>query len=169
MCSSTPRFSYNGVKTVICTCPVAPWHGTAATLGTGMGPGWYQGGYTGWVPGRGIPVYYPATLLCCEEDPPTSDRRERALLQAGWVGCRVRGLRCSAAGTVPCTTTPCGRARALQALYRGPRGLPPLGPKGRDSMTYSIKLVKTAKCHQKCLKRPVIVPIFKKRVQKVTS
>ena len=43
---------------------------------------------------------------------------------------------------------------------------PALQPKGRDSMTFLIKLVKRAKCHRICLKRPVIVPIFQNGVKK---
>ena len=36
-----------------------------------------------------------------------------------------------------------------------------LGQKGRDSMTFTLKLVKTAKCHQKVSIRPPLLPISK--------
>ena len=38
--------------------------------------------------------------------------------------------------------------------------------KGRDSTSFPRNLVKTAECHQKCHKRPVIVPICKKGLKK---
>ena len=50
----------------------------------GMGPGGYVGGLY-----RVLPTQPPSTLLEEQAPPPTSDRRERALPQAGWVGSRL--------------------------------------------------------------------------------
>ena len=126
--------------------------------------GGYLGWYTGWVIRVGIPGGYwegvpsPPTC-CCEEHPPTSDRRERAH-PAGWVGRKqgagITGLG-TAAGTAPGTTL---RARSAPC-----RGLPVPGPcrdpPGRDLTSFPVKLVKTAKCHRKVSIRPVIVPNLK--------
>ena len=51
-----------------------------------------------------------------------------------------------------------GRAPAVPSLVLGPYCR--LTAKGRDLTSFSIKLVKTAECHQNVTKRPVLVPIF---------
>ena len=59
-----------------------------------------------------------------------------------------------------------GPVSALWALpCPGPSECRPW-PIGRDSMTFLIKLVKTAKCHQNVSKRPPLVPIFQNGSQK---
>ena len=45
VCSTTPRFSLDGLKTAICACPGGP----AVVLVGGATRGVRQGGYTGWV------------------------------------------------------------------------------------------------------------------------
>ena len=42
-----------------------------------------------------------------------------------------------------------------------PLRMPPPGHRGRDSTSFTVKLVKTTKCRSNITKRPVIVPIFK--------
>ena len=69
-----------------------------------------------------------------------------------------------------------GRGRScttLRARSAHPVGLPVqdladahLGPIRRDYDLFSLKLVKTTKCHQFMSKRPPVVPIFQNRVQK---
>ena len=78
---------------------------------------------------------------------------------SGWVGC---------GGTDPFAHPPscspahpaCSRARSVPV---GPpwQGAGLLAGKRRHLTSFSIKLVKTAECHQKSRKRPLIVPISK--------
>ena len=50
---------------------------------------------------------------------------------------------------------------------RGPPwGLTSPRAKGRDSSSFPVKLVKTAECHQKVSKRPVMLPIYQNGSQK---
>ena len=66
-------------------------------------------------------------------------------------------------GHIP-TFGPVGPTRGPSLGYD--LGYAHLRPKGRDYDLISVKLVKTAKCHHKIPKRPVIVPIFKNRLGK---
>ena len=108
----------------------------------------------------GIPGTIPAHRPRAREQPPTSDRRERALPCRGRVG-RMQ------AGTVPFACdpgrpepTPAGPGRYSPAPGRGLPGSSSSSRSGRDMDLFSVKLVKTAKCHQKVTKRPSLVPIF---------
>ena len=92
-----------------CTGSVA-----SAVYGTGYGTGWvYQGGYYGWVIGglyRVLPSY---------REPTADQRPQGAGPPTGRVGRKQAGAgryRVFGGGDGPRTTTPCGRARALQAL-----------------------------------------------------
>ena len=53
-----------------------------------------------------------------------------------------------------------GRSTLWPSLSQDPQNAH-LGPIGRDSINYSVKLVKTAKCHRFMSKRPTIVPVSK--------
>ena len=117
-----------------------------------------------WVPGWGIPGWvlgglYRVPSHAARGDTCDSEAGPGSPLPGGleWV---VTGVgRTEGRGRLP--DHPCG-ARSV------PAGPPCLGPlewpscsKGRDSRPFSVKLVKTTKCRQKCQKRPVIVPIFR--------
>ena len=155
MCSDTPRFSFRCPETVICTCPGGQVSPPAATS-RGAVPGYrrvgYQGGYTGVGTRVGVPgEYYPAARgeVQNQRSGPAGSCREPEwwVLELG----RTWGRRRYPEPTL--------RARSVHAG-------PPwfwvpycrLTAKGRDSTSYSIKLVKTAKCQRKVMKRPVIVP-----------
>ena len=117
---------------------------------------WYRvgilGGYTGWVPGV---LYRPSQLL--EEGSPTRrpatagsgplQRRGGSEAGWGWTDVLVRA-RPWTTHSRPCR--PSGTRSAVQALPTG---------KGRHFRSFPVKLVKTAKCHRKVSKRPVLVPI----------
>ena len=123
--------------------------------GTGVRARWVPGwGIPGWVLGGlyRVPSHAARGDTCDSEAGPGSPSR----------GAGVGGHRGRAnGGPVRLPDHPAGPVGP-------PCGPPCLGPlewpswtKGRDSDLISIKLVKTAECHQKCAKRPVIVPIFK--------
>ena len=62
VCSTTPRFSYDGSETVICTCPSDPYT-VSGTPSTAVQGGCTRVGYGDWVGGgRGYTGYYPATV-----------------------------------------------------------------------------------------------------------
>ena len=63
-------------------------------------------------------------------------------------------------------TTPAGPGRYSPAPGRGLPVSSPGSGRGRDSMPFPVKLVKTAKCHRNVMKRPVIVPKSQNGVQK---
>ena len=112
-----------------------------------------QGGYTGWV----IPVH-PATR--------SSSLNQRSGPRKPLQGAGVGGLRRAAGPASPDEpwdhhsrpSGPSGPASLSQASRQG-GGL--AGCKRRDFSHISVKLVKTAECHQICPKRPVIVPVLK--------
>ena len=111
--------------------------------------GGYTGGYTGGVPSHTARGAHP----------PTSDQRERAPPQAGWVGSRVGGRTGTAAGRVWTT---------LRARSGHPVALPvhtlrnaASWPIRRDSTSILLNLDKTAECHRKVSKRPAVLPISK--------
>ena len=58
----------------------------------------------------------------------------------------------------PVSPTPGG-----PSLVPIPLGMPPPGQYRRDFSQFTVKLVKTAECHQKVSKRPPVVPISKTR------
>ena len=160
----TPRFSYRVVKTVICACPgvlVLVPVGRGVRVGGVLGAcrEGYQGGYTGWViPG---PSTIPSQLARQGADPEPAERAPEALAGAGVGGFWGwdRPLRVVPGTSAQPRTHPSGPvgppAGALPGTGLGSSG------KGRDSYLNSVKLVKTAECHRKVFKRPVIVPIFK--------
>ena len=148
MCSKTPRFSYDGPKTVICTCPAGTRTPPAATS-RGAVRGMGTGEYTGWVyrvgTGRGT---IPGTTQLPREE----GLRQRSGpvapagggvggLRAGRVTRRLDGPRYHPPGPV----RPC-----WPSLYLGPRNAASW-PIGRDSVTFTIKLVKNSKVSPKCL------------------
>ena len=159
MCSNTPRFSLDPLKTVICACPrwsrgpVYPscWPVTP-TYGTG---------YTGWLYRVGIPGGYtggvPSHLLAGSKPRQRSGPRKAQGGWSGWSGCSGRATGYGGTGrSVP----PSGPGRSHPwALPVPPSQMSHLGPKGRDSSQYSVKLVRTTKCRQEMCKRPVIVPV----------
>ena len=111
------------------------------------------GGYTGWV----IPGYYRHARSSTRKVLPPAERAPEPLQGVEWVGGRAVPAGPSGAPAHPLPTPP-GPGRSLQALPG--RGWAPRA-KGRDSTSFLGNLVKTAKCHQKVLKRPLIVPILK--------
>ena len=112
-----------------------------------------QGGYTGWG-GEGYTGYYPAA----RGDLRNQRSGPRKPLQGAGVGGFLRS------GAL-------GDGGGSQDHPSGPVGhpwYPPCPgtliaasqPKGRELTSFPLKLVKTRKCHQKVVKRPVIVPIL---------
>ena len=104
---------------------------------------------------------YLASPLCCEEGPPASDRRERALPPRGRVGWK-QAADVQGDGGGGGISPPCGPGQP------GQPGLPGIylrnaasWPIWREFDLISVKLVKTAKCRQKVSIRPVIVPNLK--------
>ena len=124
---------------------------TGRVLQTGYGTEWVYR-----VDNTGTPSQ-PALLE--EPSPPTSDRRERALPGAGWVGSRA-GRTYLGWGTaaVP-EPTPAGPGQLTRGLPWFWALIAALQPKGRDFRTFLRNIVKTAKCHRKVCIRPAIVPV----------
>ena len=124
VCSATPRFSYTGPETVICACPGGPETVPAMTCDPCGVPGWYQGGYNGWVyrwgTGRAIPDAHRQGPSCSRRCSDPAERARRLLQGAGVVGseCRTSWDRSLGASVRPCTH-PCG-ARSVS-----PAGSPP--------------------------------------------
>ena len=128
--------------------------GTGCARGVHVGPGCGGDGYSG-------RVYRGSTTQPAREEPNEEVPTGGSLLP--WVlGVLGGGNDCSGVrrrGRV-CTTL---RARSV------PPGALPVhtlrnaasGPIVRELRSFLGNLVKTAKCHQKCLKRPTIVPISK--------
>ena len=157
----TPRFSYGYPETVICACPRGPRTRACApcwsTSVLAVVPGWCRlGGYTGWViPGT-------TQLPRAREHPQIPAKRAPEAPSRGWSGWVSEG------GTDPFardhmytwTSGPTSRAGWPGQSPAGAFPGPPRA-KGRDSVTFPRNLVKTMKCHQKVMKRPVIVPISK--------
>ena len=126
-------------------------------VGPGLVPGWVyrvgtRVGYTG---------YYPATARAEVLRNPDSEAGPGSPSGAG-VGGQGGGRTDPFA--YPSRTTP----RDVRTHPCGARSVPPAGAlpgapraKGRDSVTFPVKLVKTTECHRKSMKRPVIVPILK--------
>ena len=104
---------------------------------------------------------YPVPSTVLEEDPSTAKRAPEATVWLEWVVLGAGRTECSAAGTA--LVPPCGPGRSCPAGPPCTRTLqmPPLGQKGRDFSHFTVKLVKTRKCHQKVSIRPLIVPIYK--------
>ena len=121
---------------------------------------WDLGGYTGWVygwvVGRAIPgTTQPGPRLLEEQARQRSGPRKSHRGWSGWSGAAdVLGPTLVRTRTLPHPLRPC------RPPGPAPLGRVLLAGKGRDSDLNSIKLVKTAKCHQKVSIRPVIVPIF---------
>ena len=119
-------------------------------MGGSWGGVWYRGGYTGWVYGRVIPV--PSQLPARRSDIQRSG-------PVGPAGAGVVGyLTGCARAPGPPTPLRYGARFAVQDLSPSKAAS---GPIRRELVNISIKLVKTAECHQNIRKRPVIVPIFK--------
>ena len=74
-----------------------------------------------------------------------------------WVGICCSAPKVFGGGTAPGPPLPAvGPAPLSWDL-----GMPPLGQYRRELTSFYIKLVKTAECHRKVCKRPLIVPISK--------
>ena len=137
-----------------------PVHG--AVYGWGMVPGW------------GIPVGTrvgntgsPSQSAASPPMPEESARHSGAG-PVGPAGAGVGGVWCSdvtVGGDGSWYHPPGPVGPHGPSLYQDPRNAH-LQPKGRDSMTFTRKLVKTTKCRHNMSKRPVIVPIFQNGLQK---
>ena len=122
--------------------------------------GMVPGRVYGWVYRRGN-TGYPAT-----RDPSRAHPRQRSGPRKTLQGSGVGGLGCASPGPVrPSGPAPTLRARSVPLGPSLVQDLPPRA-KGRDSTSFLIKLVKRTKCHQKVIKRPVIVPNLKNGSQK---
>ena len=151
MCSTTPRFSYECPKvTVPCTRTVV--------RGGACGAGGYQVGVPGWVYRVGTREGYTGTYPACSREVPQPEPAKRAPEAPQgleWVGSGVRWDR-RLDGHPPTL-----RARSVHPVAL-PGGYPRIAaswPIGRDSTSFTVKLVKTGKCRHNVSKRPVIVPI----------
>ena len=125
---------------------------------TGCGTGTWDG-YTGWVSGWVIPGH-PATQLPRAKGGPSDSEAGPVGLQgrSGWsLGPEYHLVRPSLR---PHHSRPC------RPSGPAPLGLSLSSGKGRDSRSILIKLVKTAKCHRKVFKRPVIVPNLQNGLKK---
>ena len=126
---------------------------TGWCTGTGMVPG----GYTGWVLGG---VYrYPAS--CSRREPQTSEAGPGSPRGAGVGG---SGLGRDEAAGRPWYHPSGPVGPPGPSLYQDPRNAASV-PVGRDSTSFSIKLVKTRKCRRNMSIRPVIVPVSKNRLK----
>ena len=160
VCSATPRFSYAVPKTVICACPAVTEHGTAATLGTGYGRGAVRVGGGGGV----IPTHPAGCSRRSQKHPAKRAPEGPAGPWSGW-GAGPGDYMCSAAGTAP-RYHPSGPVRTLVLPCTWDPQNAASGPIRRDFRSFPGNLVKTAECHPNSSKRPTIVPISKKRLQK---
>ena len=150
----TPRFSWDTSETVICACPVVPRtvvypccrdvRCLAGCTRVGIQVGTWEG-YTG---------YYPASL---KAEGMTAERAPEGLQGLEWVVIPAAPAQPSTHPSGPVGPT---RGPSLVEDW-APRANPASGLIGRDLGQYSVKLVKTWKCHQKVCKRPPIVPIYK--------
>ena len=154
--TGTPERSYVHVP----QCPDRVVH-DAATVQDGV---WCRVGIPGWVYRVGTRVgYYRDTQPAARGEVQHQRSGPVGPAGAGVVGAGARTYR--AAGTAPGPPLR-GPVDALWASpCPGPSECRP-GPIRRDSMKFLRKLVKTAECHQKCQKRPVIVPILQNGYQK---
>ena len=133
-------------------------------------PGMVLGGYTGWVIRRGT-TRAPTDLPALRSVP--ADQRPQGAgpcCRQGWVGSRV--------GPTPSRTHPryvrpaCIRPPSVpEGPVRPLQGLPcrRLGSSSKRARFHDIFLKvsqKRRKCHQKVLKRPVIVPVLQNGLQK---
>ena len=153
----------------MCTCRWSQRRGISGvrrTAGGCTGLGMVQGGYSR----VGIPVgYYP-----CTQPPRSQLLEEQTPSEAGPgspVGAGVGGVCSGRTGTDPGAHPPL-LLPTHHSLRSGPgpcRALvgraAPCGQRARFDVI-SCKVSKTAECHRKVSKRPVIVPIFQNRVQK---
>ena len=149
MCSTTPRFSYGVSETSVPRCVPVPSRVVHAVYGRVyrywvVRAGWvYRVGNTG---SQALPSYR------AKGGPRYSEAGPVALQgRSGWY----------LGPEYPCAPGdhPSGPVGSLQAP---PCHLPENAaswPIRRDSTSFSIKLVKTAECHQNMSKRPTLVPI----------
>ena len=141
------------------TAPSLPARGSCWVGGLGACPGWYQGGYTGWVYRVGIQgcyTGYPAAKL--SRRTATAGSGPRA---GPWV-VRKQAERTHGDGGgdgYPHPSGPVGLAQASPPwdTLRNAASW----PIGRDSTLIPLKLVKTRECHPNMSKRPTIVPVLK--------
>ena len=111
---------------------------------------------------RAIPGYYPATALSTQ--PPASDRRERALPQAGWAGSRLGATpsrnpvsRCARAMSPPTPALQASGARSAgTCLSPGKRArFHVISSKVSQNGRVSPKYVKKA-CHSPCFQNGLV-------------
>ena len=105
----------------------------------GCGPGGIPGGgIGGWVPGRAIPGTQPARARSTPDSEAGPGSPQWGL---EWVVWGVDACPAVFGSQVP----PCGPGRSWRpSLYLGPSGCRLLANRGRDSVSFLIKLVKTA-------------------------
>ena len=125
MCSYTPRFSYDVLKTVICACPSGPVARRCSRRAVVYGSGWYPGGYTGWVPGglyRGT-TQLPGEVPYVQRSGPVGSCREP---EWWYIWSRTPGAH------------PCGARSVLWPSLAPPRANPASGPiRARFSLFYT--------------------------------
>ena len=126
-------------------------------------PGGYWVRRAGWVYRVGnTGTYRPA--ICPRAEVPTASQRPQGAGPAlqGQGGLDAGGDRPLRVTRYPGTSGdhPAGSGRYSPAPGRGLPVTSSSSGKGRDSTSFLIKLVKTAKCHQKVSKRPTLVPDF---------
>ena len=129
--------------------------GTSAGGCTWGVPGWvYRVGIPGWQ--YGVLPSHRARRVHTQRSGPRRPCRGRS----GWgMGPGACLQWCSAAGTgIPPLRGPVGTLRVPPWI---PSQNAASRPKGRDYTPFLRNLVKTAKCHPKSMKRPVIVPVSK--------
>ena len=120
---------------------------------------WYQGGVYRVGNRVGIPggyTRYPARSRLPEESPRYSEAGPGTPAGGGVGGTWARTLRDRSCVRA---SEPTLRARSVP-LQDPSQVLSLSSGKGRDYGPFSIKLVKTSKCHRKVSKRPAVVPIF---------
>ena len=155
VCSYTPRFSYEGPETCVRAVTDASVYRAREGVPGGV---WYRegvlGGYTGWVirgPASSKDVHLQSGAQTSGAGPgsPTG-------AGVGGSGCSAPYVRPWVPPLRPCR--PPGPLRCTQALLEQ---MPPLGQYKRELTTFTVKLVKTVKCHQDMSKRPSLVPVLK--------
>ena len=119
-------------------------------------------GYTGWVSRVAIPGTHRGRSDTRKVHPDSGAGPGRPCRGREWVVRVDRPRRTVGAPVRPCTHPPGPVGACSPSLVQD---LPPRA-KGRDSGPILVKLVKTAKCHQKVTKRPRLVPIFQNGLQK---
>ena len=119
----------------------------------------------GWVYRVGIRVGNTGvpSQPACSRSPPADQRPPGAgpACRAGWVGCRVGGRTGDDGGRDGSQDHPAGPLQPPGPPLSWDPQNAHLRPKGRHFTLFTVKLVKTTKCHRNMSKRPVILPVSK--------